>query len=63
MSEFVNNTIFGDIKFSSTIKVRDLHVIVINDIDFRKLSRRILYKSWNQIITEHFKFVDLKSGE
>ncbi|XP_044256902.1 uncharacterized protein LOC123006464 [Tribolium madens] len=55
-SKYHDGTIFGDVRFLGNVKIRDLQVVVINDVNFEKLSKRVLYKSWNQTIEEHFVF-------
>ncbi|EFA11168.2 hypothetical protein TcasGA2_TC004775 [Tribolium castaneum] len=55
-SRYHDGTIFGNVKFSGLVKIRDLQVVVINGVDFEKLSKRILYKSWEQTINEHCVF-------
>ncbi|RZC34014.1 uncharacterized protein BDFB_000847 [Asbolus verrucosus] len=61
VTRFENNTIFGSVKFLGDVKVKDFYVTIVNDVDLPTLSRRTLYKSWNQTITQHFNFTKLKS--
>ncbi|XP_063929204.1 uncharacterized protein LOC135141748 [Zophobas morio] len=60
-AQYQNNTIHNTVKFLGKVKVKDLYIVNVNNVNLQNLSKRMLYKSWNQPIVAHFTFTTLKT--
>ncbi|XP_060516237.1 uncharacterized protein LOC132695789 [Cylas formicarius] len=56
-----SNEIVRNVTFLKNVKIRDLKVSNINDVNFAILTRRLLYKRTNQTVTAKYTFENLKT--
>lgn len=54
--------IFGEVKFLGPVTIKNFRVSIVNDVNFAKLQSKLLYKKWDQNITEPFSFNNIKTG-
>lgn len=55
--------IYENTKFLKNVTINNLIAITINNVDFKNLSQRVLFKNWSQPILKHATFGRIKSGE